>query len=109
MRNSDVALKLASYRQTIDNFDAALVHTLAERFRCTDEVGLLKAEHALPAVDKGREDRQLARLKNLANEVKIDQEFIASLMTSIIAEVVQRHIRIANEHQSAQAHPMSSR
>ena len=43
--------QLLQYRQSIDNLDAALVHILAERFRCTKAVGHLKAEHdKLPAV-----------------------------------------------------------
>ena len=44
----DVPPRLAAYRATIDNLDAALVHLLAERFRCTQQVGLLKAELGLP-------------------------------------------------------------
>ena len=35
---------LQGYRKSIDNIDAALIHMLAERFRCTQQVGLLKAE-----------------------------------------------------------------
>ena len=30
---------LASYRKSIDNIDAALIHMLAERFRITQAVG----------------------------------------------------------------------
>ena len=32
---------LADYRVSIDNIDAALIHMLAERFRCTKAVGVL--------------------------------------------------------------------
>ena len=39
---------LANYRASIDNIDAALIHMLAERFRCTKAVGVLKATHGLP-------------------------------------------------------------
>ena len=45
---SEVPAQLADYRRTIDNIDAALVHVLAERFRCTQKVGVLKAELGLP-------------------------------------------------------------
>ena len=57
---------LADLRRSIDNFDAILIHTLAERFRCTQKVGELKAEHALPPADPERERRQIARLRQLA-------------------------------------------
>ena len=60
--------QLAVYRDTIDNLDAALVHLLAERFRCTQQVGLLKARLDLPPADPGREQQQVARLRSLAEE-----------------------------------------
>ena len=37
---------LVDLRQSIDNLDAVLVHTLAERFRCTTAVGKLKIGRA---------------------------------------------------------------
>ena len=43
-----VMAELLELRGSIDNIDAALVHLLAERFKCTQRVGRLKAEHALP-------------------------------------------------------------
>ncbi|TIT30192.1 MAG: chorismate mutase, partial [Mesorhizobium sp.] len=49
---------LAGYRASIDNIDAALIHMLAERFRCTKAVGVLKAEHGLPPADPAREQQQ---------------------------------------------------
>ena len=42
---------LAAYRKSIDNFDAALIHILAERFRITQAVGDYKAKARLPAAD----------------------------------------------------------
>ncbi|PRA48173.1 chorismate mutase [Ochrobactrum sp. MYb68] len=95
--------KLVSYRQKIDIIDADLVRLLAERFRCTDEVGLLKAELKLPAVDKNREDSQFARLKKLAGEADVDPDFIAALMRSIINEVVHRHKQIAINQKHSKA------
>ena len=42
-----VRKELLRLRDSIDNLDAALVHLLAERFKCTQEVGRLKAEYQL--------------------------------------------------------------
>ena len=61
-----VKQELSSYRQSIDNIDAALVHMLAERFRCTKAVGVLKAKYNLPPADPAREEYQIARLRQLA-------------------------------------------
>jgi len=63
---------LAGYRESIDNIDAALVHILAERFRSTNEIGVLKAQFSLPAVDKEREERQHVRLKELSRSAGLD-------------------------------------
>lgn len=61
MIDPNVKAQLASYRQSIDNIDAALVHMLAERFRCTKEVGVLKAKYNLPPADPAREEYQIER------------------------------------------------
>src|SRR3546814_20733964 len=66
---------LKRYRESIDNIDAALVFMLAERFKITQAVGRYKAEHALPAADPGREDRQIARLRPLAADAHPDPAF----------------------------------
>ena len=59
---------LAGFRKSIDNIDAALVHLLAERFKCTQAVGRLKATVGLPPSDPERERVQVARLRDLAAE-----------------------------------------
>lgn len=43
--------QLLRLRRSIDNVDAVLIHTLAERFKLTQAVGELKAEHAMPPSD----------------------------------------------------------
>lgn len=80
---------------SIDNMDAALVHLLAERFKITQRVGLLKAEHGLPPADPAREAEQVARLRSLAVESKLDPEFAEKFLNFIVAEVVRHHEAIA--------------
>ena len=63
--------RLEQYRQSIDNIDAALIHMLAERFRITKAVGAYKAEMKLPPSDPGREERQIARMRALAESANI--------------------------------------
>ena len=82
---------LAGFRRSIDNFDAALVHILAERFRTTQAVGRYKAENALPPSDPGREERQIARLRALAEEADLDPEFTEKFLRFIIDEVIRHH------------------
>ncbi len=86
---------LASFRSSIDNIDAALIHILAERFRITKAVGAYKAEKALPASDPGREERQIARLRKLAEEAKLDPEFSEKFLRFVIEEVIRYHQKAA--------------
>jgi len=89
--------RLDRLRSSIDNIDAALIHILAERFRCTQEVGLLKAEHDMPAADPAREARQIERLRSLAEAAQLDPEFAEKWFNFVVAEVIQHHIEIASE------------
>ena len=97
---AEALAQLQSIRRSIDNFDAALIHILAERFRCTQAVGQLKAAHDLPASDPEREARQVARLRSLAHEADLDPEFAEKFLTFVIAEVINHHERIASEQAS---------
>ena len=58
---SDVPPELAALRASIDNLDSALVSLLAERFKITQRVGVLKATRGLPPADPDRERRQIER------------------------------------------------
>jgi chorismate mutase len=82
---------LAGFRGSIDNIDAALIHILAERFRITKAVGAYKAANSLPASDPGREERQIARLRKLAEEANLDPEFSEKFLRFIIQEVIRHH------------------
>ena len=82
---------LATHRDSIDRLDAILVYTLAERFKHTQAVGRLKAEHELPPSDKAREAKQIERLEWLSKEADLDPEFAKKLLAFIIQEVIQHH------------------
>jgi chorismate mutase len=82
-------------RRSSDNFDAILIHTLAERFRCTQRVGELKAEYGLPPADPERERRQVERLRRLAREADLDPDFAEKFLAFIVREVIRHHEAIA--------------
>jgi chorismate mutase len=92
---SDVRDQLAALRASIDNLDAAIVHLLAERFKCTQKVGALKAAHAMPAYDPEREVRQIERLRRLAREADLDPVFAERFLGFVVDEVIRHHHAIA--------------
>ncbi|MFF4405466.1 chorismate mutase [Streptomyces sp. NPDC002536] len=93
--DASVRAELNRLRDSIDNIDAAVIHMLAERFKCTQQVGHLKAAHKMPPADPGREARQIARLRELAENAKLDPAFAEKFLNFIIAEVIRHHETIA--------------
>lgn len=82
---------LKEHRESIDRLDAILVYTLGERFKHTQAVGVLKAQHDLPPSDPAREAKQIARLEDLAKRADLDPEFAKKFLNFIIQEVIHHH------------------
>ena len=82
---------LKGHRESIDRLDAILVYTLGERFKHTQAVGKLKAEHDLPPSDPAREAKQIARLEDLATQADLDPEFAKAFLNFLIDEVIRHH------------------
>lgn len=97
MTETNPQAMLQELRASIDNIDAALIHMLAERFRCTKAVGVLKATHGLPAADPTREQVQIARLRKLADDAHLDPDFAEKFLNFIIREVIRHHEMLAAE------------
>ncbi|MBO9421840.1 MULTISPECIES: chorismate mutase [Stappiaceae] len=89
--------ELKSLRGSIDNIDAALIHMLAERFKCTQKVGVLKATNDLPPADPAREKIQIERLRKLAADANLDPDFAEKFLNFIVREVIRHHEAIAAE------------
>ncbi len=90
-------LILSGFRDSIDNIDAALVFMLAERFKVTQAVGEYKAASSLPPADPMREEKQIARLRQLARDAKLDPDFTEKFLRFIINEVIRHHQEIRDD------------
>lgn len=88
---SRAAELLRGHRESIDRLDAILIYTLGERFKHTQEVGRLKAEHDLPASDPTREEQQIERLEWLSREADLDPELAKKFLAFIVSEVIRHH------------------
>ncbi len=82
---------LAEHRESIDRLDAILIYSLGERFKHTQAVGKLKAQHALPPSDPAREAQQIERLEDLAKRANLDPKFATKFLNFVISEVIQHH------------------
>ncbi|MFV2033852.1 MAG: chorismate mutase [Halocynthiibacter sp.] len=82
---------LKEHRDSIDRLDAVLVYTLAERFKRTQAVGRLKADHKLPPSDPAREAIQIERLHRLAKDADLDPGFATEFFNFVIREVIHHH------------------
>jgi chorismate mutase len=87
--------ELLALRDSIDNLDSALVHLLAERFKLTRQVGVLKAAHNLPPADPAREAVQTRRLRALAETAGLEPEFAEAFLAFIVKHVIRHHEAIA--------------
>ena len=92
MTDQSTLSDLQRFRDSIDNIDAALIHLLAERFKCTQQVGALKAAAGMAPADPTREAAQISRLRKLAENAKLDPEFAEKFLTFIVTEVIRHHV-----------------
>jgi chorismate mutase len=88
---TDPPPELLELRHSIDNIDAAVLHLLAERFKCTHKVGELKARLGLPPADPVREAQQIARLRSLAVTADLAPEFAEKFLNFLVKEVIRHH------------------
>lgn len=89
--------KLRSLRKEIDCIDHELAMILSKRFKLTKQVGLIKAENALPAIDLKREDDKFEQIKLLSYEANVSEELLKQIFRVVIDEVVKQHREIANK------------
>ncbi|RSX55472.1 chorismate mutase [Bifidobacterium dolichotidis] len=92
----EVVARITSLRQSIDNVDMAILAMLAERFRYTGQVGLLKARAGFAPADYQREHAQIERLHRIAQEVGLDPEIAELYREFVVTEAKKRHQRIAD-------------
>lgn len=88
--------QIKALRQSIDNIDSAVISLLAERFKTTSQVGVLKANAGFAPEDMKREDYQIERLHRIAIEAGLDPEIAEKYREFVVTEAKKRHQRIAD-------------
>ena len=87
----DPAADLRDLRDSVDNIDTVVVRLLAERFRCTDAIGKLKAQHDLPPPDPEGKAEQIAHLRHHAALGKLDPDFAEKFLAFVSHELIRRY------------------
>jgi chorismate mutase len=54
-------------------------------------VGELKARAGFPPADPSRESRQIARLRQLAEDADLDPDFAEKFLNFVVKEVIRHH------------------
>ena len=93
---AEAVAKIKSLRQSIDNVDMAMIALLAERFKYTSQVGVLKAQAGFAPADYKREDYQIERLQRLAIDAGLDPDIAEMYREFVVTEAKKRHQRIAD-------------
>ena len=88
---------LTDLRTAIDEIDERFVKLLAERFNVTREVGQLKADLGMAAIDAKREDQVDAKARRLADDNGLDADLVSEVLRTIIDRVVAEHRTIAED------------
>lgn len=86
--------RIVKLRKEIDRLDSALLYILAQRFTCTDEIGILKSEYRLPALDAAREESQQKRLTKLAVDAALPEDVALEVFSTVTRIVRDRHERV---------------
>lgn len=91
----EIPEELSRLRASIDNMDDVMIRVLAERFKITQQVGVLKAQLGLPPSDPGREEQQIDRLRRIAADAGLDPDFASQFLGFVVREVIRNHEAIA--------------
>lgn len=83
-RKTPSAGELDQIRDKIDDVDRRLVALLAERAQLVEEVVQYKRAHHMAVVDRGREDRMLARIADVAKDAGLDPRVAQQVLRTII-------------------------
>ena len=93
---AEAVVRIKALRQTIDNVDSAIISLLAERFKATQQVGVLKANAGFAPEDTKREDYQIERLHRIAIDAGLDPDIAEMYREFVVTEAKKRHKRIAD-------------
>lgn len=71
-------------RKEIDSIDSNIVELLSKRKTIVKKISEIKKQKNKPIIDEGREQKIMGRIKIIAKEKNLDENFIGSVYEIII-------------------------
>lgn len=81
---------LSRLRERIDVIDENLIRELSERMKVSAEIGELKRGHGVAIVQPGRWEKVLEKVRALASQYGLDEEFVLDVFDAIHAASVRK-------------------
>ena len=91
--DAEASAAIDDLRTGIDRIDAALVDLLAERMSISESIGRIKERSGLTVLQTGRWNSVLERVKTLAKEKDLDEDFITEIFTTIHRASMERQLK----------------
>lgn len=88
---------LALLRRKIDGIDNELLEILARRFEVARDIGRYKKLHRMPVVQATRYNDVIRTRVELGSSMKMDKEFLKTILLAIHDESVRQQIEIIND------------
>jgi len=77
-------MSLEELRKDVDNIDNKMIGLLSKRKSTVKKISEIKKQKNTPIIDEGREQEIISRIKKLAKEKGLDENFIGSVYEIII-------------------------
>lgn len=90
--DSETAGKLESLRKEIDRIDSSLVSLLAERMDISEAIGTIKEHSGMTILQTGRWNVVLEKVRDLAKEKNLDEDFVTEIFTTIHRASMERQL-----------------
>ncbi|MBR9699844.1 chorismate mutase [Candidatus Woesearchaeota archaeon] len=89
--------KIQKIRKQIDRVDKVLITALGERMSLMPEIGEYKKKNNVPIFQEKREQQIMKRLKKLAKDYQISEDFVEEIFLSIFNEAKRIQHEIMNK------------
>ena len=80
-------------RTGIDRIDASLIDLLAERMSISESIGRIKERSGLTVLQTGRWNAVLEKVRTMAKEKDLDEDFITEIFTTIHRASMERQLK----------------